>query len=119
MSTNTLNTSCKKRFKTEKVNVTIKFYTFEKVQVPNFMLKMKILSIWTKVSNLKVVILTKKEKDGEPPFNSTYLNYLGSTFELQKTISISLNKFAPEKNYSGQKQQKMNVTIESFILELA
>ena len=44
---------------------------------------------------------------------------LGSTFELQKTISISLNKFAPKKNYSGQKQQKMNVTIESFILELA
>ena len=44
---------------------------------------------------------------------------LGSTFELQKTISISLNRFAPKKNYSGQKQQKMNVTIESFILELA
>ena len=74
MLTNTLNTSCKKKFKTNKVNVTIKFYTFEKVEVPNFMLKMKILTIWTKLSNLKIVILTKKEKDGEPPFNSIYSN---------------------------------------------
>ena len=74
MLTNTLNTSCKKKFKTKKVNVTIKFYTFEKVEVPNFMLKMKILTIWTKLSNLKIVILTKKEKDGEPPFNSIYSN---------------------------------------------
>ena len=74
MLTNTLNTSCKKKFKTKKVNVTIKFYTFEKVEVPNFMLKMKILTIWTKLSNLKIVILTKKEKDGDPPFNSIYSN---------------------------------------------
>ena len=43
---------------------------------------------------------------------------LGSTFELQQTILISLNKFAPKKNPSGQKQQKMNITIESFIFEL-
>ena len=74
MSANTLNKSCKKSLKTEKVNVTIKFYTFEKVQVPNCMLKMKILTIWTTLSNLKLVLLIKKEKDGKSPLNSTYSN---------------------------------------------
>ena len=43
---------------------------------------------------------------------------LGSKFRFQQTTSISWNKFAPKKNPSGQKQQKINVTIESFILEL-
>ena len=36
-----------------------------------------------------------------------------------KLISqIFWNKFAQKKNPSGQKQQKMNITIESFIVEL-
>ena len=43
---------------------------------------------------------------------------LGYKFQLQQTISISCYKFAPKKNPSGQKQQKMNVNIESFVLEL-
>ena len=31
---------------------------------------------------------------------------LGSKFQLQQTILIFWNKFAPKKNTSGQKQQK-------------
>ena len=33
-----LNKTCNKRSKTEKVNITIEFYIFEIVQVPNFSL---------------------------------------------------------------------------------
>ena len=43
---------------------------------------------------------------------------LGSKFQLQQTILIFRNKLAQKKNLFCQKQQKMNITIESFILEL-
>ena len=43
---------------------------------------------------------------------------LRSKFQLQQTILIFLEQIYPSKNPSGQKQQKMGITIESFILEL-
>ena len=43
---------------------------------------------------------------------------LGSKFQFQQTILIFLEQIYPQKYPSGQKQQKMNITIESFILEL-
>ena len=43
---------------------------------------------------------------------------LGSKFQLQQTIFIFLEQIYPQKNPSGQKQQKMNITIESFMSEL-
>ena len=43
---------------------------------------------------------------------------LGSKFQLQQIILIFLEQIYPQKNPSGQKQQKINVSIESFILEL-
>ena len=43
---------------------------------------------------------------------------LGSKFQLQQTILIFFENIYPQKNPSGQKQQKINITIESFILEL-
>ena len=41
----------------------------------------------------------------------------GSKFQLQQTTLIFLEQIYPKKNPSGQKQQQMNITIESFILE--
>ena len=43
---------------------------------------------------------------------------LGSKFQLQQTILIFRSKLAQKKNLFCQKQQKMNIAIESFILEL-
>ena len=43
---------------------------------------------------------------------------LGSKLQLQQTILIFWEQRYPPKNPSGQKQQKMNITIESVILEL-
>ena len=43
---------------------------------------------------------------------------LASKFQLQQTILIFWKKVVPKKNPSGQKEQKMNITIKSFILEL-
>ena len=43
---------------------------------------------------------------------------LGSKFQLQQIILIFLEQIYPPKNPSSQKQQKMNISNESFILEL-
>ena len=43
---------------------------------------------------------------------------LGSKFQLQQTILIFFENIYPPKNPSGQKQQKIDITIKSFILEL-
>ena len=43
---------------------------------------------------------------------------LGSKFQLQQTILTFLEQIYPQKNPSGQRQQKMNLTIESFMLEV-
>ena len=43
---------------------------------------------------------------------------LGSKLQLQQTILIFWEQRYPQKIPSGQKQQKMNITIESVILEL-
>ena len=43
---------------------------------------------------------------------------LGSKFQLQQTILTFLEQIYPQKNPSGQGQQKMNLTIESFMLEV-
>ena len=48
---------------------------------------------------------------------------LSCKFQLQQTILIFWNKFTRKMNPSGQKKKKkkkkMDITIESFILELA
>ena len=43
---------------------------------------------------------------------------LVSKFQLQQTILIFLEQIYLPNNPSGQKQQKINITIEFFILEL-
>ena len=43
---------------------------------------------------------------------------LGSKLQLQQTILIFWEQRYPPKDPSGQKQQNMNITIESVILEL-
>ena len=43
---------------------------------------------------------------------------LGSKFQLQQTILIFWNRFAPKKIFFRSKIEKMSVTTESFILEL-
>ena len=44
---------------------------------------------------------------------------LSCKFQLQQTILIFWNKFTPKMNPSGQKKKKkIDITIESFILEL-
>ena len=43
---------------------------------------------------------------------------LGSNFTFNKTILIFWNKFAAKKESFYSKKEKMNVTIEYFILEL-
>ena len=37
---------------------------------------------------------------------------LGDKFQLQQTILIFWTTFVPRKDKSGQKQEKMNITIE-------
>ena len=44
---------------------------------------------------------------------------LGSKLQLQQTVLIFFEQIYPKKSLSAQKQQKMNITIESFILEFA
>ena len=44
---------------------------------------------------------------------------LGSKLQLQQTVLIFFEQIYPPKNLSSQKQQKMNITTESFILEFA
>ena len=43
---------------------------------------------------------------------------LASKFQLQQITLIFLEQIYPQKNPSGQRQQKMNLTIESFMLEV-
>ena len=43
---------------------------------------------------------------------------LGSKFQLQQTILVVFEKICPPKKFFCSRIDKMNVTIESFILEL-
>ena len=99
---NFFNSACRKKSKTEQVNITIEFYIFEIVKVSNF--KLAIWNCWTKLPQKEEENLKKRREKWKSPLNILLIRIsLGSNFQLQQTILIFCNNI-PNKDTSKQKQ---------------
>ena len=101
--------------KTENVNFTIEFCLFDFAYIPNFSLNWQ---VWFFGLNLsKMGISGRKPKKRISLLNSAYWISVGTEFQLKLKILSFWIKLT-QKGYSRSKAEKVNITIEFFILEL-
>ena len=101
--------------KTEKLNITIEFYIFELVWVPNFTLNNQSWNL-DQIYPKRVFSLEKEKSEHQRWVLHIRIS-LATKFQLKLTILIFWTKFL-EKGYFRSKTEKVNTTIEFCIFEL-